>query len=688
MQGTRLEENENAVTLLFWPLAGAAAAAAMSWFAGASLVRSAAALVIIYACGYVTGSLLVAPRPGRTAPDGMTLSLGIVRLLAGLFLTSVGFLLSLQSPLPWFTGPVALLAIAVWRHGRAAFVPPRLDLWATFPGRRSREGEGGRRPASRLVDGTIAGLVAMIVLAPPVISAMRMAQGDFPPVFFHVDVPYFLEKVHALVQTETFPPESLGVLDGRRAYHFGIHGLAALVSRGSGIAPHHAVFLLVVPLLAVGIVAAAVVLARAVSPAVPFVISMPLLLISVPSLWYDYWASVWPRLQLVRESGTLDPLNVLIANWEMWGVTSNIQNLAGHFLVLASVGAIANAPLAGWRLPAFLIGSAVVFKSPVAVGLVAGISLLQAFRAAMARSLGPLKPLVGTAAVFGLVYGAFWILPPVPAELKTELVPFYQLGYVIGHGGVSWFLYDVAWLLLPALVILPARLASGEGRSVPYLLLAVAPFIVVNLLQSVDLRKDFGIGSMNEDDWRQIMLPVPLLLHAFVLSVIGPRWSRLGAGRRSPVLLAVLLVALPPLYVGVRYARVLALEPESGHEFADNREIAPALAIVPREGTIVVTNDLRYPADGFRRENRQMQIPSLFGHQAFAVNYVYEAYAFSAERLELQKLLEAEQWTDAIAQAARANRWTHLLIRKDYPHPAAIPLERVFENESYSVYRF
>ena len=45
-------------------------------------------------------------------------------------------------------------------------------------------------------------------------------------------------------------------------------------------------------------------------------------------------------------------------------------------------------------------------------------------------------------------------------------------------------------------------------------------------------------------------------------------------------------------------------------------------------------------------------------------------------------------WTDAIDQAAAGHHWTHLLIRKDYPHPAVIPLDKVFENGVYTVFRF
>ena len=73
--------------------------------------------------------------------------------------------------------------------------------------------------------------------------------------------------------------------------------------------------------------------------------------------------------------------------------------------------------------------------------------------------------------------------------------------------------------------------------------------------------------------------------------------------------------------------------------------------------------------------NRQMQIPALFGHQAFAVNFAYENFPFSRDRLGLQALLEADEWSDAISEAARMHGWTHLLIHKDYRYPAPIPLE-------------
>jgi len=649
---------------LVWPVVLATSVAVVSSYAGAEWFRLMLAMAMVYGVGYVTGSLLIDPKHDRTS-----LALGVVRLIAGCLLTSIAFLLSLELALPWFSGPLALFALAVLLYRREAFVPPDIRLTLSW-------------------DAVLAGLAAVVLLAPPVIAALRMAPGAYPPVFFNVDVPYFLEQVHALVRADSFPPGSLSVIGGRRPYHFGLHALAAFIARGSGIAPHHGVFLVLVPMFAAGIVAAAVVLARAISPAVPFLVAVPLLIVPIPTLWYDFSLTLVETVQAALQVQSFDPFQRLAANWEMWGVSPNIQNLAAHFIVLASLGALANAPVLGWRLPSFLVGSAIVFKSPAGIALAAGFSVALACRAALTRSVRALIPVGGVAVVFALVYGAFWILSPVKGELRAIVSPLFQLAYASSHGGLRWFAYDVIWLLAPALVVLPALRTDPERRSLPWLAFAAGPFIVVNLLQLVDRRRSFGISSMNEDDWRQVILPVPILLHAFVLSVVGRRWEQVGSGLRGGVVVMVALAVIPSMAAAGRYADVLINQPARAHEFADNHAIGEALAVIQTRDTLLVTNDLRYPSYDHPRENRQMQIPALFGHQAFAVNYMYEAYPFSEERRGLQRLLEAEQWTSAIDDAARTYHWTHLLIRKDSPHPEPIPLERVFDNELYSVFRF
>ena len=208
----------------------------------------------------------------------------------------------------------------------------------------------------------------------------------------------------------------------------------------------------------------------------------------------------------------------------------------------------------------------------------------------------------------------------------------------------------------------------------------------MNLTSSVDARP--GGSGEPTDDWVQALVPATMVLHAFVLAFISDRWAALGRGRRLAIVAFLVFTIIQPVLVTGRYLGVLLFEPERGHEFADNRSIAEALATIPVRGSVIVTNDLRYPAGGFSRDNRQMQVPALFGHQAFAVNYAYERFEFSKARMELHAPLQRNEWSDDILAAARAHGWTHFLVRKSYTHPDTIPLEQTFANADYAVYRF
>lgn len=631
---------------------------------GAPLVPVLAAIGLVYVCGYVTGANVLKPIHDRTS-----LALAGVRLMAGLFLSSLVFLWALLFSLPWWVGPAVVAVAAMLRSGPSALEPPCIPVRVS-PG------------------GVVAALGAALLLAPAAVSTARMAPGEFPPLFLNVDVPYFLEKVHALVQAHSYPPESLSVLGGSRPYHFGLHGVAALVARGSGLAPHHAVFGVLVPIILLGLLSASTWAARSVASHVTPALTVPFLLVGVPTLWYDTWLNAVPRLGDALASASLGPLEALAKNWEMWGVTANIQNLCAHALVLAAVAAWVRAPTIGWELACFLVGSAFAFKSPTGIALLAGLGLAQLWRVAGVRSLRPMLAVGGAAAVFAVVYGTLWVWLPLPAELRVVVQPLFQIEYVEGHGGLAYFAWDVAWLVLPAVLVwLLARRATG-GHDAALLPFALGPFVAVNVFRLQDLRREYGVSSMNEDDWRQVIMAMPILLHVLALAVVGGRWARLVPAARLVVGAAFVAAVAPPAYVAYAYAGLIAERPAEGHEFADNRALGEALATVPVGGSVLVTNDLRYPADGFRREDRQMQIPALFGHQAFAANYFYESYPFSPERRRLQALLSQSTWAAEIDDAARTHGWTHLIIHKGFAHPDPVPLERLSDNAAYTVYRF
>ena len=628
----------------------------MTSLAGAPLVSAAGALVAVYGFGYLVGSLLI-----DRVDEEFGLSWAVIRTVAGLLLTTIGFLLSLVLSLPWFLAPGALVVAAVCLRRRAALSWPHTRLRLQW-------------------DGVAAGILVVILLSPIVVSVFYMAPGSFPPVFYNIDTAYFLEKVHALVTSNTYPPDSLSNVGVRRTYHYGTQAMAALISRSSGLLPHHSLFLIVLPMLTAGVVAAAVAAARYISPALPRSVAVPLLLISTPSLSNSFWDKFGSQVWTAATSGGFS-FGEIVGDYGLWGILSNEgPNVGGDFLILSSIAGIAAAPSWGWRLPAFLIGSGILVKTPAGIALFAGFALVEGWRAVGAKHLRPSPQMLMAGAAFTVTAVAFFLVS-FESNFRVELFPLFHLRAMVGRG-LPGFVLDVLWLFLPVLIVLSAGITDPGKRSAPMLLLGVAPLVVVNTTHMDNTRAG---GGGTGDDWFQILHSVPFLLHAFALSLASRRWDRLGRQRRAAFLLTLALVIGPVAAVAARYSFLLLSDPESGNDFVDNRSLAEALVVIPTSGTIIVTNDLRYPAGHFTREDRQMQIPALFGHQAFAVNYAHEAVE---ERRELQQLLQRPEWSEAIPEAARTHRWTHLVIRKDYVHPAPIPLEQMFENQFYEVFRF
>ena len=197
------------------------------------------------------------------------------------------------------------------------------------------------------------------------------------------------------------------------------------------------------------------------------------------------------------------------------------------------------------------------------------------------------------------------------------------------------------WGLGPALLqVRGSRPLSGRSR-VSLLILAVTPLVMVIAFRGVDLRPGMGY----DEDGFQIIIASPVLMHALVLMLAESAWPSVSNARKTLFVVLVAAAIIPALTVSAAYSRLLIEKPAKGHEFVDNHTLANALQVIPVEGSLLVTNDLRYPAGDFARKNRQMQIPALFGHQAFAINYAYEVYDFSAERQQLQQLLEGKERT-------------------------------------------
>ena len=625
--------------------------------AGESVFSIAAALAAVAAFGYLAGSLLVEGKD-----EGFGLAWAVSRTVAGLLLTTAGFLASLVLSLPWYAGPTTLVAAAIAVRRTAAFSRPHVRLRLDS-------------------DGIAAAVLGGLIVSPILITAFYMARGPFPPVFFNIDTAYAMEKVHALIAAQAYPPESLSNAGIHRTYHYGTQAMAALISRTSGLLPHHAMFAIVLPLFTAGVLAAAALAARLISPNVPRSVAVPLLLVSVPTLANPFWERFGRQLWDAATTSGLSA-SAVIGEHGLWGVLSNEgPNVGADFVILASLAGIAAAPVRGWALPSFLIGVAILVKTPTGVALAAGFALAEAWRMATAMELKLSRQALLAGGTF-IATAVLFFLISFESNFQVEAYPLFHVRQMIDRGNIAGMTFDVLWLLLPAAIALSAGIRDPERRSAPLLLIGLAPLIVVNATR-MDNTGPGGGGT--GDDWFQMLHAVPFVLHAFVLSLGSRRWLKLGRVRRAAFLVVTAMIAWPVAAAAAHYSLLIVRDPPSGNDFVDNRTLGEALAKVPVGGTMLVTNDLRYPAGNFTRDDRQMQIPALFGHQAFAVNYAHEAVE---ERRPLQELLQQPEWSEAILEAAAQHRWTHFIVRKDYAHPESIPLEQIFENDVYAVYRF
>ena len=141
----------------------------------------------------------------------------------------------------------------------------------------------------------------------------------------------------------------------------------------------------------------------------------------------------------------------------------------------------------------------------------------------------------------------------------------------------------------------------------------------------------------------------------------------------------------------LNHVYVVSAHPEQGHEYADNHAVADALSHIPLQNTMIATNDLRYPANGYSREYRQFQLAGIFGHQNFGADLVYGGFRESERNryANFLKLFQMETWNAALINILRQKvKITHLLIHKNFAHASEIPLLLVYENDSYRVYKF
>lgn len=603
------------------------------------------AVFVLALAGTAVLGLLV--EPGRRPRPSEALVAAVLGLAGLGFLLLVARFLALPSFLVTLV-LVAAAALAVVRRGRdliPRFAGPETD-WAAL---------------------AIAGLFVL----PTLIGGALMGLGEHPAIFLNADTPYRLTHVYQFVEDRGLPPLSLSNLDVRFGYHYGGPAAVAALHLASGL-PVHTAFFLSIAVVTCGLAAAAALLAERIRGPLPFALVFGVILVASPTMaWHFGKATVeW----------TQDP-QVFFNHFP--DLTVSIGLFLFLVMLLACLGRATGRNAALILVVTLVIAAAKSSYFAAAGLLVFSTALVWAYRRRDPRWL--LLPVLCFLAGMTINWAA-----GLSGSVTVSLEPLFFFAEnskrAVKHG------LDLLLFLLPAGLLWWRAGRSGnsfgEGKDhlVILALSLLALFAFLNLVGSYIA----GPGGALEPNvnFLEPLKMLPKLLAVAGLVALAALWPQDRPRLRLGIAVFLGLLIALPLAHRTTHAVMPLIWPEAGHEFVDNRAIGEALAAIPVAGSVIVTNDLRYPADDYKRDRRQMQIPALFGHQAYAANTTYERESTAQRREARQNRLAQPTWDPELARIAAEEGWTHLLIHRVAPHPKGIPLTRLFENERYLVYRF
>jgi hypothetical protein len=614
----------------------AAGGLGLSLLSGSAFWKGPLAIAILYVACYLPARNLLTSRAERIAIADVL----ILTILGWAVLAVLGAVAMRVSIPP--EGAAVFMGIFALRRRRAQSVA------AGAP----------RMPFNWLV--VIAALAVLSVL-PQILGSIRIGLGAAPRIFIDVDTTYYLTQIHSLSQSDRYPPLSLGYDGYAFFYHFGTQMMAAMITRLSGLAPHNVLGLLWFPLIQLGILATTLRILLRAGGGSPPAAAVGLLLLG---FLQHHLTSFTHEMFLPDVFWTLDSTILWMPS-----------NLFANFLALLTLLAFMTPdPLIRSKTIVVILASAGFFKQSALVPIVLGSGWWLLLEGVAARSARPLRPWI-----VGCIAGA---------AVYLSLVSDTQSKFVLSTARASIFPPDFfrAQMLrahLPLAVLacfaLAARRISVSKLQLQLVGFLVLPFVFVML---------FGMAWSNREgsaNFFQAVHLAPIFL-AMIVWTIGVQTMRSSAGA---VVCALCVLAWSPYLLNRVYAiYVTAVDPYRSPLVVDNAQLLPVLERLPVEGTLFVTNDVRFPSEGYSRAMLQVQIPAIRGHRCFNCNMSFEVPEGFEQRQHIQELLEFERWNGDLQQLARQYGWTHFLVRKNYRHPRDIPLDLAFDTDHYAVYKF
>ena len=606
-----------------------------------AILFSCLKLLLVLGFCYAAGTSLLAARGERASPG-----LAVIWFTGGFCLVAFFFLFSkiAGSSLVFFVGLPALVA--------ASLLIRKPALGISFDG-------GLAAPTSALA------LVTLTTI-PVLIMGARMGAGEYPAEFFAGDSPFFLQQVYALMRTDSYPPPSLETYGFSFKYHYGFQAFVAITSILTGLKPHFVMF---------GVV-------------------QPMLELLAGLLVYDICRRLSGRhgaamlclaLFLLGSRQYLLTFQPLDPSW--WAFITHEENFnfrypngpdaAGLLMALCVIRCALEFERTNMRLAAlFFTCLLAVFKLPYLIPVGAGIGLVYCNEM---RKRFSVRLLFETGAAALLSVLAYMVFSQGPATA----------GGTAGLQFAGFLAMSMPWdnetlLILCAAVVATAAATRQRltDNMFKLLLIAAAPYLL------------FCLWRLNVENEYQIFSLAVRGVALFAAAYLVTAWSADGqkpAGRRIVFSALIVALTLPGMLSLLNHVYVVSAHPEQGHEYADNHAVADALSHIPLQNTMIATNDLRYPANGYSREYRQFQLAGIFGHQNFGADLVYGGFRESERNryANFLKLFQMETWNAALINILRQKvKITHLLIHKNFAHASEIPLLLIYENDSYRVYQF
>ena len=561
------------------------------------------------------------------------------------------------------------------------------------------------------------GIVFLVFGGTSLVAHLVMGGGAYPEMFFNYDSPLRLAHTQQLIEFRgPYPPNNLYMEGSRYSYHFGAPAAAAFLSTLTNITPHKALFHFIAPLMIIGSFASLYFfLTRYLNQSALVIIALALF---NPNFFYfDEVVYIFSNgLESViplSKSLLLGAFGIPEYQAEYLGKgVSDPSISASYFLVLFGLALLATTsrtkmlltsilviPLVGFTKANYLsaVGAGYVargfkgLRKPSAVGTIliaitAGLALALLVTFQGYNNPGISGSTISFTDTFSLssIFLNFFSDITNPKSIQFSFVCGVILFVFLIGAQKFGFLNEIKFPDQISLLIF--------GWIFVY---SVGTFLVVELIDATQ------IGQLRTSAWLIAPLLATVCLRYLAAAKSLFRWTLIA------LLVPVLLVGLATVLARAYHSYIIVFSPSLAHEVIDTRSLAPALQTIPREGSLVVTNQLTHPA--FWLANPP--ISALFGHRAYSAYFDGPVKLGKIEALLQLRTLSSRfrrSLPDAVKETlaiSAANGWTHFVfhkhsdqIRESYnmhdgsllpPRDAEdVPLTLLFENSDYAIFKF